>query len=145
MWTNITQSKPWFVVIKWKTTFKRSVGELEIQNSWRRSLHLILDCSDKSNPSETVQLNKSTFEIFTRSEGCKAKFSTTVYTLDLKSHPTTKQQLWIVFYQLKQERKGFRFLNTHSNTKHITTSWKIHANRDKNWSGTQMESKSFPK
>lgn len=75
-----------------ETAFKRSVGELEIQNIWRRSLHLILDCFDKSNPSETVQLNKSTFETFTRSEGCKAKLSTTVNTLDLKSDPTRKRR-----------------------------------------------------
>lgn len=102
-------SKLWYVV-KWKTAFKRSVGELEIQNIWRRSSHLILDCFDKSNPSKTVQLNKTTFQTFTRSERCKAKLPTTMTTLDLKSQPTRKRQLWIVVYRIKQKkRKVFAF------------------------------------
>lgn len=92
MSTNITQSKPWYVVIKWKTAFKRSIGEFEIQNKWRRNLHLIQDYFDNGNLDETVQLSKSTFETFTRSEGCKAKLSITVNILDLKSDPTRKPQ-----------------------------------------------------
>lgn len=106
MCSNLTQSESWYVVIQWKTGFQGSVGEWEMQNKWRRTLHLIADYFDNSNPCETVQLNKSTFETFARNQLRRNRWYSE-HSWSIKQPSKKKPLPWSVLYQNKARKDRF--------------------------------------
>ena len=95
--------------------------------------------------SAKIQLDKSTLETFAKSKVSAIDFPQDKGKLgDLhRQKPTPRQTLdnsKAFRIEINRERIGFSFPGTQANTKHTTTSWKIHANSDKFWGATRFES-----